>query len=206
VTTDKKKISAYLTHDLEARAKSLAASKQMSLSTFVAYLLSREVEAHEGTTPASTQEPSVLPAVQLEAPELPQAAAAVKSEPAKETKAPVLEDDDEDDAVLYTPPPRRPRPVVIEEGLAGYEPPSRERMQREIGIAKQVQKPDAQFNDDENPFPDDECEPERNFDDEYDEDLERKKEWELNSIKSQFSNNPAKLKEKIAEWREKYAA
>ena len=45
VATDKKKISSYLDEELKTEAEALAKSRQMSLSTFVAYLLAREVRA-----------------------------------------------------------------------------------------------------------------------------------------------------------------
>ena len=43
LSTDKKKISAYLDEDLKNSAESLAKSRGMSLSTLVAFLLSKEV-------------------------------------------------------------------------------------------------------------------------------------------------------------------
>lgn len=43
LATDKKKISAYLDEDLKDAAEALAKSRGMSLSTLVAFLLSKEV-------------------------------------------------------------------------------------------------------------------------------------------------------------------
>ena len=43
LATDKKKISAYLDDSLKNSAEALAKSRGMSLSTLVAYLLSKEV-------------------------------------------------------------------------------------------------------------------------------------------------------------------